>query len=260
MLPAHPVWLDVDADRIAQVVTNLLNNAARYTPPGGTVTVSISEDGDHSVLSISDTGIGLDPEDRDRVFEMFTQVGGPGSGGLGIGLALVRGIVELHGGHVEARSKGPGHGSEFRITLPAQDAPLSLEHAVESEAAAIPGTCRVLVVDDNRDSAEMMSLLLSMHGHTVRTAHDAESALTVAFDFAPQAALLDIGLPGVNGYELAQRLRNDHRTRDIRLVAVTGWGQDADRARARAAGFDAHLTKPAEPDRILAALGDAERV
>ena len=260
IFPAHPVWLDIDADRMAQVVTNLLNNAARYTPPGGTVTVSISEDGHQSVLSISDTGIGLDPGDRDRIFEMFTQVGEPGSGGLGIGLALVRGIVELHGGHVEAHSKGRGHGSEFSIALPVQEAPLSLERSVESEAAAIIGVYRVLVVDDNRDSAEMMSLLLSMHGHTVRTAHDAESALKVAFAFAPQAALLDIGLPGINGYELARRLRDDHRTRGIRLVAVTGWGQDADRARARAAGFDAHLTKPAEPDRILAALGDAERV
>ncbi len=257
-LPGEPVWLALDPDRIAQVVSNLLNNATRYTPSGGSLTVSVSADGSDAVLAVADTGIGLHPADLDRVFEMFTQVGGPGSGGLGIGLALVRGIVELHGGRVEAHSKGPGSGSEFRVRLPLEDAPATLSRVSDAGPARAGDTYRVLVVDDNRDSAEMMSELLALHGHVVRTEHDAESALLAAREFAPHTALLDIGLPGVDGYELARRLRDDERTKNIRLVAVTGWGQDADRARARHAGFDAHLTKPAEPDRVLAAIHAAD--
>jgi signal transduction histidine kinase/ActR/RegA family two-component response regulator len=259
-LPPGPVWLDADADRLAQLVTNLLQNASRYTPSGGQITVSVSVSASEVVLSVADTGVGMDREDLDRVFEMFTQLAGPGSGGLGIGLALVRGIAELHGGRAEARSDGPGRGSEFRITLPLAPA---AHHAAPApagdEAAAVRGqACRVLIVDDNVDAVEMMAALLEMHGHEVRVAHDAESALAAARDFSPEAAVLDIGLPGTDGYELARRFRQDERTRHVRLVALTGWGQDGDRARARDAGFDAHLTKPAEPELILAALRSGE--
>jgi signal transduction histidine kinase/CheY-like chemotaxis protein len=256
-LPNKPLWLDADEDRIAQVVTNLLTNATRYTPPGGQLTVSVARSGDEALLAVTDTGIGLEPQDAARVFDMFTQVGGPGSGGLGIGLAIVRGIAELHGGRAEVLSKGLGYGSEFRVTLPVGTTPIADHATLNEEPELHPnGTRRVLVVDDNTDSAEMMAALLEMHGHTVWVAHDAHGALALANEVSPEVALLDIGLPGLDGYELARRLRQSDATRRARLVAVTGWGQDGDRAKARDAGFDAHLTKPAAPKDILAVLND----
>jgi signal transduction histidine kinase len=256
-LPTMPLWLDADEDRIAQVVTNLLTNATRYTPPGGQLTVGVARSDDGAVLTVTDTGIGLEPQDADRVFDMFTQVGGPGSGGLGIGLAIVRGIAELHGGRAEVVSKGLGHGSEFRVTLPIGTVPVADRVAPCEQPQSLPnGSRRVLVVDDNTDSTEMMAALLEMHGHTVWVAHDAHGALALAKEVSPEVALLDIGLPGLDGYELARRLRQSDVTRRARLVAVTGWGQDGDRAKARDAGFDAHLTKPAAPTDILAVLND----
>jgi CheY-like chemotaxis protein len=220
----------------------------------------VSTSGEEARFSVADTGVGMRPEDLDCVFEMFTQVGGPGSGGLGIGLALVRGIAELHGGRAEARSDGPGLGSEFRITLPLAPSahPVAPGRASTQPAHGNGSACRVLIVDDNVDAVEMMAALFEMHGHEVRVAHDAEGALAAARDFSPEAAVLDIGLPGTDGYELARRFRQDERTRSVRLVALTGWGQDGDRARAREAGFDAHLTKPAEPEMILAAIRSGE--
>lgn len=254
-LPDTPVWVDADPDRLAQVVTNLLSNATRYTPPGGRIQAKLSLADGETVLSVIDSGVGLEAQDLERVFEMFLQVGGPGSGGLGIGLALVRGIVELHGGRVEALSDGPGRGSEFRIWLPIARKASERETAgVERRARAARSPRRVMIVDDNVDSAGALGALFEMRGHLVHVAHDAESALAAAADFAPDAGVLDIGLPGADGYELARRLRRAERTRRMRLVALTGWGQDADRALAEAAGFDMHLTKPAEPERILAAI------
>lgn len=257
-LPAHPVPLEADPDRVAQVVTNLLNNATRYTPRGGRLRVRVEVADERAVLSVADSGVGLHPADLERVFDMFTQVGGPGSGGLGIGLALVRGIVELHGGRILAKSDGPGTGSEFVVSLPlAAAAPL---HSLPSQPSAheAGAACRILVVDDNIDSAEMMGTLLELHGHDVRIAHDGRSALRAAQEFVPDAVLLDIGLPDLDGYEVARRLRQDPVTQRVRLIAVTGWGQDGDRARAQDAGFDAHLTKPADPDVVLAAVGDVQ--
>jgi CheY-like chemotaxis protein len=252
-LPPEPVWVDADPDRIAQVVTNLVHNATRYTPPGGRVTVTVVVSGAEAHLSVTDTGVGLAYKNRERVFDMFTQVSGPGSGGLGIGLALVRGIVELHGGHVAAHSEGLGRGSEFRVALPLATAPAEVSVAIDEPV--VQGTARsVLVVDDNEDSAEMMGALLALHGHRVRIAHDAEHALAAAREFAPDAALLDIGLPGLDGYELARQLRQDQRTRHVQLIALTGWGADGDRLRAGEAGFDLHLTKPADPRVVLRAL------
>lgn len=253
-LPATPVWLDADAERLGQVVANLLNNAVRYTPRDGRVTVRLAAGGDGAVLSVADTGIGLARADLTRVFEMFTQVGGPGSGGLGIGLAIVRGIVALHGGRVEALSDGVGHGCEFRITVPL--ATVAADALAPTPAADGPRADRrrILVVDDNIDAATTLSMLLEMHGHDVWVAHDAQSALDTAHGQRPDIGLLDIGLPGLDGYELARQLRAGDGTRHMKLIAVTGWGQDGDRRRAREAGFDGHLTKPAEPGAVLQLL------
>jgi signal transduction histidine kinase/CheY-like chemotaxis protein len=257
-LPSEPLWLDADEDRISQVVTNLLTNATRYTPAGGRVSVVVARTGAEAVLSVADTGVGLSAEDVERVFGMFTQIAGPGSGGLGIGLAIVRGIAELHGGRAEVRSDGLGQGSEFRVTLPIGPVPVAEDAGGTERQQSDPvSSRRVLVVDDNTDSAEMMAALLEMHGHSVWVAHDAPGALALADQVVPEVALLDIGLPGVDGYELARRLRQGEGTRRTRLVAVTGWGQDGDRAKAKDAGFDAHLTKPAAPKDILSVLEKA---
>jgi len=252
-LPAEPVFLDADADRLAQVVTNLVNNAAKYTPAGGRITVLVERARNEAVITVADTGVGLSPADLRRVFDMFTQVGGPGSGGLGLGLAIVRRIVELHGGHVEARSAGEGRGSEFTVRLPVA-APGEQAASATAAAPQVNKRRRVLVVDDNRDAASMMAMLLELHGHDVLVAHDAERALETARANTLDVALLDIGLPGVDGYELARRLRQQDGTRHLRLIAVTGWGQAGDRARASEAGFNAHLTKPTEPELLLSAL------
>jgi signal transduction histidine kinase/ActR/RegA family two-component response regulator/uncharacterized protein YoxC len=249
-LPRQPIWLDADADRLAQVVINLLSNAARYTPPAGRITVKAAIVGGEAELSVIDTGVGLEPQHLTTVFEMFAQVGNGAGGGLGIGLSLVKGIVELHGGRVAAESDGPGMGVVFRVTLPLTGAPRPAPRLADTAPPTAPAK-RVLVVDDNIDSAEMIAALLEMHGHDVRVAHEGESALATAREFAPDVGLLDIGLPGVNGYELASRLREDAGSRPLHLIAVTGRGHEEDRRRARAAGFDAHLTKPAAPDRIL---------
>jgi len=260
-LPADPLWIDADPDRLAQVLTNLLNNAVRYTPNGGRLTLTAAAVQDEVTISVSDTGVGLKSEDRERVFEMFTQVGEPGQGGLGIGLALVKGLVELHGGRIEVRSDGPGRGSEFLIRLPLVAAPSS-SAAADAAATGARGTGRrVLVVDDNVDSAEMLKTFLELHGHDVRVANDGASALAMMPEFVPDIGLFDIGLPGMSGYDLARHIREDGRYGGIFLVAVTGWGQEEDRQRARECGFNAHLTKPADPadlHRVLAQRGDGE--
>jgi PAS domain S-box-containing protein len=250
-LPPEPLWVEADPDRLAQVLTNLLNNAARYTPQGGRLSITAATVHDEVAISVSDTGIGLRPEDQERVFEMFTQVGEPGHGGLGIGLALVRGLVELHGGSIEARSKGPGLGSEFRIRLPRAQAPAAPDAAAGARVRAEGGaTQRILVVDDNLDSADMLKTFLEIHGHDVRVANDGPSALAMLAEFAPDIGLFDIGLPGMSGYDLARRVRADARNDAMYLVAVTGWGQEEDRLRARDCGFNAHLTKPADPEEL----------
>ena len=248
-LPADQVWLDADPDRLAQVVTNLLTNAARYTPPGGRISVTAAAVQGEVVVSVADTGIGLSAHDLTRVFEMFTQVGEPGHGGLGLGLSLVKGLVELHGGTVEARSDGLGKGSEFRIRLPRAQAGATAAVGGTLKAAA-GSPRRILVVDDNADAADMMRTFLEIHGHQVRVAYDGVSALASVPEFKPEIGLFDIGLPGMNGYELARRVRDNPDSSAMYLIAVTGWGQEEDRQRARSNGFDAHLTKPADPDAI----------
>jgi signal transduction histidine kinase/CheY-like chemotaxis protein len=244
--PAETVYLDADPDRLTQVLTNLLNNAARYTPPAGQVTVSAQAVADEVLVRVRDTGVGLQPDDLDRVFEMFSQVGGAGTGGLGIGLSLVKTIVEMHGGRVEAHSDGPGQGSEFRFWLPRAGAPMP---AVPDGPSPSSGRRRTIVVaDDNDDAADMLRAVLELDGHVVRVASNGHAAFDLIATFAPEVAVLDIGMPGMDGYEVARRVRNEGRP--VYLIAVTGWGQEADRRRADAAGFDAHLTKPASPDEL----------
>jgi PAS domain S-box-containing protein len=241
-----------DATRIAQVVSNLLNNAVKYTPDGGRIELAARREDGEAVVTVTDTGIGIAPQALPQVFEMFTQVGPKlerAPGGLGIGLALVRRLVELHGGRVLAESPGMGGGSTFTVRLPlaapvadaaAAAAPLSGE-AIASSAPAF----RVLVVDDNVDAAESLAALLELQGHATRVAHDGNQALAAAHDFRPEIVFLDIGMPGKDGYQVARELRRQPETRQAVLVALTGWGAQDDRARTRNAGFDHHLTKPA---------------
>ena len=243
--------VDGDLIRLSQIVINHQNNAIKYTPDGGRITVSVARDGDWAVLRVKDTGAGIHAELLPRVFDLFVQ--GERSlarteGGLGIGLTIVRKLVDLHGGTVSARSDGLGKGSEFIVLLPA----LSQKQSVgESPTTWQPGSARtkrrVLIVDDNHDLAETAKVLLIASGHDVRTAYDGVSAVATANEFDPEVVLLDIGLPGMSGYEVAKRLRASEQRRSMLLVALTGYGQDADRQLAREAGFDQHLVKPLDP-------------
>jgi PAS domain S-box-containing protein len=253
-LPPEPVVLEADPTRLAQVLANLLNNAAKYTEPGGRINLSAERPGEQVVIRVKDTGVGIPPEALPRIFEMFTQVDrspGRAQGGLGIGLSLVRGLVELHGGSVSAHSEGPGKGSEFVVRLPALPArtqPPARARAAGGDLPA-PGPSRpqrVLVVEDNEDGGNSLAKLLAALGHEVRLARDGPAGLAEAETFAPEVVLLDIGLPGLDGYEVARRLRALPAGRDALLVAMTGWGQEEDRRRAQEAGFNAHLVKPVE--------------
>jgi len=254
--PAAPIRLSADAVRLGQVFGNLLNNACKYTDRGGTITVRVDRSADEAVVTVADTGAGIPADRLHGIFEMFAQVETSrdrSQGGLGIGLTLVRRLVEMHGGSVDARSAGAAQGSEFIVRLPIVQQP----HAVAARPPVGTGPIerrRMLVVDDNRDAAGSLAMLLELDGHAIVTAYDGASAYSAAESHRPEVALLDIGLPGIDGYELARRFRESEQTRAIRLVAVTGWGQDTDRQRARDAGFDAHFTKPAEPGMLLAVL------
>jgi CheY-like chemotaxis protein len=244
-----PIVVDGDATRLAQVVINLLTNAAKYTPDGGVIDLVLACEPGEAVIEVRDNGIGIPEAALATVFDMFSQLEPAlerAKGGLGIGLALVRGIVELHGGGVGVDSTGPGRGSTFTVRLPlAMDADCpsadTIAHAV---AEGVPAACRILVVDDNRDAAETLTMALDLFGCETRVAHTAADALAMAAGFLPQVALLDIGLPDMNGYELARRLRASPGGGAMTLVATTGWGQEKDRQRAFDAGFDHHLTKP----------------
>ena len=253
-LPAERIWLHIDADRIVQVVTNLLNNAVRYTEPGGTITVGATATRSHVEIFVRDTGLGIDPADIGRLFDRFVQVAGSRHGGLGIGLALVKGLVELHGGTVSVRSDGPGTGAEFRVRLARAEAPVVSAGAVTAAPAAAP--LRILVADDNVDATELLRTILVQRGHQVAIAFNGEQALAEARTFLPQVGLLDIGMPGMSGYELAAALRKNPETASMFLVAITGWGQDEDRRRAIDAGFDAHITKPARPESLFALFAE----
>jgi CheY-like chemotaxis protein len=256
-----PVELHADAARLAQVVGNLLNNACKFTDKGGRIELAVERDGAQAVIRVRDNGIGIAPEQLPRVFGMFTQVDTSlerSRDGLGIGLTLVKSLVEMHGGTVEAKSEGLGRGSEFVVRLPVLSDPLEPPKAAgPSRGEARPGRRRVLIVDDNQDGAESLALMLRFGGHETEVAHDGLEAVAAAERVRPDAAFLDIGLPGLNGYEVSRRIRDQPWGKDLLLVAVTGWGQEEDRERSKAAGFDAHVVKPVQPDVLMRLLAGA---
>ena len=249
-IPPQPIQIDVDPTRMAQVLSNLLNNAAKYMDQGGRILVIAERQSGHVLIRVKDIGIGIPTETLPRIFDMFMQVDRSlerSEGGLGIGLTLVQRLVEMHGGTVEARSDGPGKGSEFVVRLAVAEVKDQGPQgaACEHEKGAAPGR-RILVVDDNRDVADSLGMLLRMMGNEVHTAHDGLEAVGAAAAFQPDVVLLDLGLPKLNGYEAARRIREQDGGTDMVLVAVTGWGQEEDRRRSKEAGFDHHMTKPVE--------------
>jgi PAS domain S-box-containing protein len=258
-LPPEPIHLDADSLRLAQVFSNLLNNAAKYTEKGGRIWLTAERQRSEVVVSVRDTGIGIATEHLSHIFEMFSQVAPAlerSQGGLGIGLALVRGLVELHGGNVEARSAGLGKGSEFlvRLAVVATAAPPRAETGGDGEKFTAAARLRILVVDDNRDAADSLAIMLRLAGHEVEMANDGLEAVQAAGAFRPDVVLLDIGLPRMNGYEAARHIREQPWGKDMPLIALTGWGQEEDKRRAQEAGFDHHLTKPVEAEAIQKVL------
>src|SRR5262249_16425586 len=251
-LPTEPLVLDADPVRLSQVVANLLNNAARYTDPGGRITLSAERHAGEIAIRGAEGGVGIPPEMLSRVFEPFTRVDRSSTrsrSGLGIGLSLVKTLVALHGGSVSVRSDGAGKGSEFTVRLPLAAGSAAGPSAGDGGKLRASGVGRrILLVDDNRDAAESLGLLLEMMGHEVHLAHAGDEGLLAMRTFDPGVVLLDIGMPDMDGYEVARRIREEEGSRRALLIAITGWGQDEDRQRARQAGFDHHLTKPVDPD------------
>jgi CheY-like chemotaxis protein/nitrogen-specific signal transduction histidine kinase len=257
-LPQGHLSVFGDAPRLVQVIANLLHNGAKFTPKGGQITVTVARDAQDLVIRVTDNGIGIDPELLPKIFEMFSQVGRPldrPSTGLGIGLALVRTLVELHGGSVSAESRGHRTGTTVTVRLPALDvAPLSEAVAHPSvELPTLPPS-RILVVDDNADAADALAFMLRAAGHQVNTANDGLEALTISPTFRPEIVLLDLGMPNLNGYATAHRMREEPWGQDIVLVALTGWGQPKDRDRTSRAGFNAHLVKPVGVEELFGTL------
>ena len=261
-LSQEPIWLDADAVRLEQVIVNLLTNAAKYTDEGGHIWLTVEQEGDECVLRVRDTGIGIASELLPHIFDLFTQ--GERSlersqGGLGIGLALVQRIIEMHQGRVEAFST-LGQGSEFIVHLPVMvSSAIPMPPSHTETVQPIGPFLRVLVVDDNVDAAQSLEMLLKALGHDVRTAYDGPTALQAAFDYRPNVKLLDIGLPGMDGYEVAKKMRQQPIFKNVVLVAMTGYGQDSDRQRSQEAGFDHHLVKPPDFEKlqqILASISE----
>lgn len=253
--PTEPVVVDADLTRLAQVFMNLLNNAAKYSERGGRISLTATRDGSEVVVSVKDTGIGIAAEQLPRIFEMFSQIDHSlekSQGGLGIGLTLVRRLVEMHGGAVEARSEGPGRGSEFVVRLPIVVEASAPQPAKKAEAPKT--SLRVLIVDDNRDGADSLAMMLKVLGNETRTAYDGEDAVAAAAQFRPDVVLLDIGMPKLNGNEACRRIRELPWQRQPIIIAQTGWGQEGDRQRTQDAGFDHHLVKPVEISELLKLL------
>jgi CheY-like chemotaxis protein/two-component sensor histidine kinase len=255
-LPDEPIPLHADRVRLVQVIENLLNNASKYTEPGGRIELVAREEDGELRLTVRDDGIGIEPDLLPHVFDLFTQSARTlerSQGGLGIGLTLVRQLVGLHGGSVTAESAGPGEGALFTVRLPVGGPPAAA--AADAAGDGKPRPRRILVVDDNQEAAEMLSMLLQTLGeHRVTVAHDGESALRKAREERPEILLLDIGLPGLDGYEVGRKLRQDPTTNGALVVAVTGYGQEEDRRRSRAAGFDEHLVKPVDVAELVRVL------
>jgi CheY-like chemotaxis protein len=260
-LPSEPVWLNADAARLEQVVVNLLTNAAKYTDEGGHIWLTVHPEGRDCVIRVRDTGVGITSELLPCIFELFTQAERSldrSQGGLGIGLALVQRLTELHGGTVEVSSI-LGQGSEFIVRLPVLETE-SPQSTLQLTNTGLPPkrSLRLLVVDDNVDTALSFSMLLKALGHEVRTEHDGPAAVNAALDYKPDVIVLDIGLPGLNGYEIAKRIRQAPSLCNVMLVALTGYGQEADRQLALQAGFNHHLVKPARLEQIREILATVE--
>jgi signal transduction histidine kinase len=256
VVPEEPIVVEGDRTRLAQVFSNLLNNAAKYTDAGGQVLLSLAREGNDAVVRVRDNGLGLAPESREQIFDMFVQVDRTlerSQAGLGVGLTLAKRLVQLHEGTIEAHSDGPRRGSEFVVRLPMTYARIA-DRPGEAQGAREGPVRRILLADDNVDFAVSLGQLLSARGHEVRIAHDGAQALREAEAFHPDVAFVDIGMPEVHGYEVARRLRAAPATARMLLVAVTGWGQENDRRRAREAGFDRHLVKPVDPEEIESIL------
>jgi signal transduction histidine kinase/ActR/RegA family two-component response regulator len=261
-LPRETIHLRADSVRLSQVLSNLLNNAAKYTEPGGHVRLTAKPQDGHVEITVADDGMGIPPETLPKIFQMFTQ--GDGSieraqGGLGVGLALTKRLIELHGGRITARSEGRARGATFVVHLPTIERPAPPTREAASPAVAKSSQAlRILLVDDNVDFVTSLALLLEESGHEVRIAHDAGTALEAAAALRPEIAFLDLGLPGISGYELARRLRESSAGSETVLVALSGWGQPQDRARSKSAGFSRHLVKPVEFEQILSVLDTLE--
>ena len=260
-LPAGPVVVDADMTRLSQVYWNLLNNAAKYMTRGGRIDLRTELQGSDIVVSVRDAGIGISADKLSTIFEMFSQVENALSrsqSGLGIGLYLVKRLVEMHGGEIEARSEGPGKGSEFVVRLPIVVAQNLTRATRNDNAPILVSDLRILVVDDNEDAASSLSMLLKMMGNQVRTAYDGEEAVQASSEFNPDVVLLDIGLPKMNGYEVARTIRQQPWGRNIVLIAVTGWGQEADKRKSQEVGFDLHMVKPVDPRALMKHLTEVD--
>jgi signal transduction histidine kinase len=262
-LPDELISVEGDKTRLVQVIANILHNASKFMDPGGRIQLSARREGQYVAIRIADTGIGIAPDLTPRIFELFTQVHSKSEraqGGLGIGLALVRRLTEMHGGNVSVHSDGPGRGAEFTVRLPVMASSLAVLWNQGHERGPLPEIepQRILVADDNHDAAEALALQLQLAGHDVRTAHDGMEALAVARTFEPDIALLDLGMPKMDGYELARQLRVESTgVRQMAIIALTGWGQQQDRDRTADAGFDAHLVKPVGEGQLFKALAAA---
>jgi signal transduction histidine kinase len=262
-LPSEPIILDADLTRLTQVFLNLLNNAAKFSEKGGRIDLKAERQGNEVVVSVTDTGIGIPADKLTSVFEMFSQVEGAltrSQGGLGIGLCLVKRLVEMHGGSIEAHSDGPGKGSEFVVRLPVvveqSDSPATPGDDAESPLPS--SELQILVVDDNRDAANSLAMLLDMMGNTVRVALDGAEAVDAAREFRPDVVLLDIGMPKMNGYDVARTIRQQEWGQNMVLIAMTGWGQDENKQKSQEAGFNRHMVKPVAPSSLMRLLAELQ--
>jgi signal transduction histidine kinase len=254
---AQPIHLYADPTRLTQVIGNLLNNASKFTPHGGRIELTTRQEGGHALISVKDSGIGIEPAHLPRVFDLFTQLDASlerTQGGLGIGLTLVKNLVQMHGGVVEAHSQGRHQGSEFVVRLPAENTAAPATGPAAASSASAQPSLQILVVDDNRDAANTLSMLLRISKHKVSTAYDGHSAVEEFQKSGPDVVLMDIGLPGMSGLEAAQAIRALPGGQEVALVAMTGWGQDEDRQKTKEAGFDRHLVKPVERAALLELL------
>ncbi len=263
-MPPMPMYIDADGTRLSQVISNLLHNAAKYTDPSGRIWLTVAQDGNDALISVRDTGIGISADMLPRIFDMFMQADRSidrAHGGLGVGLTVARRLIELHGGSISATSDGLGKGSTFTLRIPLAAAqPASAELPAQGSVAPVgTSSLRILIADDNRDAAESLAALLRMVGHDVRIAYDGVEALGLASEYRPDAIVLDIGMPKMNGYDVAKKLRAEPGGQQMTIIALSGWGQEEDKRRSREAGIDHHLVKPLEPTSLLQVLASNTR-